>query len=142
VIENGTKHIFYQNIKERVNIDYTLKPTLLPTLPVAMHIDFIGQNGTVIIGKTIDFEKRFYDLRKEIADIYTLRLSFDDDDRPNTFFFLIGNEPPTSKIEHHNLWDTLKSVKKWIKIVPSTETKVIEKQLIEKDVRPFDREKM
>ncbi|MEY4905395.1 MAG: hypothetical protein RI894_2639, partial [Bacteroidota bacterium] len=58
VIENGTKHIFYQNIKERVNIDYTLKPTLLPTLPVAMHIDFIGQNGTVIIGKTIDFEKR------------------------------------------------------------------------------------
>ncbi len=128
---------FYPAINTRVNTNYLLTSTELPTLFLPIQLNFIGQNGVPIIGKEIDFGKKIYNLSKELTEIYAVQKAFEAHQHQSVTFFIIGDEPLKSSMEQHKIWENMLNFDKNINIIPTKETNKIVEYLEQNDVQPF-----
>lgn len=60
----------YKPLEAKIDVDYTLKKGILPTLFFDFHVDGIGVNGAMYAAKSVDFNtnKPISDIRAEISE--------------------------------------------------------------------------
>jgi hypothetical protein len=129
---------FYPRIEGKVNLDIKLTADILPTLFLPTKLNFLGQNEVQVIGKEIDFSKRSYNLGKDLNDINALMKSFEEAEKNDGKYFLIGNEPLKSEYpKQHEMWKMIYNRKKHTEIVPLNEVERIIMYIDEHGVKPY-----
>ena len=131
---------FYPKIEKQVNTNFQLTSIVLPTLFLNTTVNLIGQNEVQVVGKEIHFEKRSYNLGKDLNDIYAMIKAFEANGQDNGKYYLIGNEPSKNEIKQHEMWETMRK-SKWVEVVPTDETERIEAYLDKHHVKPYVAEK-
>lgn len=127
----------YAKIEDRVNLNVTLKSSDFNELLTPVDVNFIGKNGIVVAGQTIDFAKRLYNLEHDLTSYISLTKAVDYSTRDKGKYFLVGQEP--NKKEHPKNHKTWKNVKDshLVEYVDLEETEKIQDYIISKQVIPF-----
>ena len=123
-------------IRERVNINYTLKTQEMPSLFSNIKLDFIGLNEKIVVGKAIDFEQRRDYLSYKLSTIDVLQKAFQEDKNLDSVYYLIGNEPPEDYKEQHQLWEKV-CKKPYVTVVSTNEIEQINLYLESHNVQPY-----
>ncbi len=129
------KEHFYPNIKDRVNLNVELTRKHVQHLFMPTHVDLIGKNDLLVIGREIQFSKRHYYLGNDLKEIYSLVKAIEEEFEPPKVF-LIGDEPPREMGRSHGMWQDMRN-SKFLKVVPVAETDQIEAYVQEHGVEPF-----
>lgn len=91
-IDSIVKDNLYPRIKTKVNIDATVNPSDFDELISPVKVDFIGKNGKIVSGQTIDFEKRYVDLERDLTKYISFTKAVDYQFGKG-HYFLVGDEP-------------------------------------------------
>ena len=127
----------YSKIEDRVNLNVTLKSSDFNELLTPVDVNFIGKNGRVVAGQTIDFAKRLYNLEHDLTSYISLTKAVDYSTENKGKYFLVGQEP--NKKEHPKNHKTWKHVKDshLVEYVDLEETEKIHEYIVSKEVTPF-----
>ncbi|MCD8528657.1 MAG: hypothetical protein LRY27_01460 [Chitinophagales bacterium] len=111
----------------------------MPTIYFNYEIDCIGLNGAFIGAKSIDFEKSYQTIDKEVSHYYALISSLSSKHKKSledNNFYLIANEPKLINSKEYALWDSVykNSV---IKILHPEESDKIADLIEEKEAKTF-----
>jgi hypothetical protein len=69
LFKHNIQEKLYTPLRDKIDVDYTLKVKSLPTLYFNYHLDSIGINGAMYAAKSIDFNtKPIADIKHEIAE--------------------------------------------------------------------------
>tara|TARA_R100000935_G_scaffold15037_2_gene29863 strand:- start:23 stop:883 length:861 start_codon:yes stop_codon:yes gene_type:complete len=127
----------YSKIEDRVNLNVTLKSSDFKELLTPVDVNFIGKNGKVVAGQTIDFVKRLYNLEHDLTSFISLTKAVDYPNKYKGKYFLVGQEP--DKKEHpknHKTWRHVRD-SHLVEYVDLEETEKIQEYIFSKDVTPF-----
>jgi len=98
------KDKLYSRIKSKVNLDATVKPNDFKELISPVNVNFIGKNGKIVSGQTIDFEKRYVDLERDLTKYISFTKAVDYQFGSGKYF-LVGNEPDKKiSSKNHSIW--------------------------------------
>ena len=106
-IEEVLSNAFYPQIKERVNIGLRLTSREVPSLFLPIQVSFIGKNDAPVVGRSIDFSKRDYNLGHDLTELYTLVKAFEEIGRTGGKYYAIGKEPDKEQKKNHEMWSTI-----------------------------------
>lgn len=68
-MQQNIQNKLYAPLKDKIDVDYTLKQKQLPTLFFDFHFDGVGVNGAMYAAKSVDFNnKRIDQIRKDVSD--------------------------------------------------------------------------
>jgi hypothetical protein len=100
-------------------------------------VNFIGKNGVVVAGQTIDFDKRQYNLEHDLTSFISFTKAVDYSNVKKGKYFLVGQEP--NKKENPNNHRTWKHVMEshLVEYVDLNETDKIQDYIVSKGVIPF-----
>lgn len=129
------KEKLYPRIKSSVNIDATVDPMDFKELISPVHINFLGKNGEIVSGQTIDFSKRYVDLERDLTKYISFTKAVDYD-KGGGHYFLIGNEPPKQHNKNHAIWKHIFD-SHIVDYVDINETDLIREYLETKGVQPY-----
>ena len=104
-IYSQVKRKLYSKIENNVNLNVTVKSTDFRELITPLDVNFIGKNGIVVAGQTIDFIKRHYNLEHDLTSFVSFSKAVDYSRKDKGKYFLVGKEP--SKKDHpknHRTW--------------------------------------
>ena len=104
-IYSQVKRKLYSKIENNVNLNVTVKSTDFRELITPVDVNFIGKNGIVVAGQTIDFIKRHYNLEHDLTSFVSFSKAVDYSRKDKGKYFLVGKEP--SKKDHpknHRTW--------------------------------------
>lgn len=127
----------YSKIEQRVNLNVTVKSSDFNELITPVDVNFIGKNGIVVAGQTMDFEKRLYNLEHDLTSFISFTKAVDYSTPNKGKYFLVGQEP--NKKEHpknHRTWKHVKD-SHLVEYVDLRETEKIKQYIISNDVTPF-----
>lgn len=94
----------YSKIKSRVNLDATVNPKDFKELISPVKVNFIGENGQIVAGQTIDFSKRYVDLERDLTKYISFTKAVDYE-KGGGHYFLIGDEPKKNLAQKkHSIW--------------------------------------
>lgn len=103
-IDSIVKDNLYPRIKTKVNIDATVNPSDFDELISPVKVDFIGKNGKIVSGQTIDFEKRYVDLERDLTKYISFTKAVDYQFGKG-HYFLVGDEPSKEgDSKNHAIW--------------------------------------
>jgi len=142
-IISKVKTRLYSKIEDRVNINVTVNSINFRELLTPVDVNFIGKNGIIVSGQTIDFDKRLYNLENDLTRYISFTKAVDYSEKNKGKYFLVGQEP--NKKEHPNNYKTWKHVKEshLVEYIDLSETEKIQEYIISKDVTPyFEKEKI
>ena len=142
-IISKVKTRLYSKIEDRVNINVTVNSINFRELLTPVDVNFIGKNGIIVSGQTIDFDKRLYNLENDLSRYISFTKAVDYSEKNKGKYFLVGQEP--NKKEHPNNHKTWKHVKEshLVEYIDLSETEKIQEYIISKDVTPyFEKEKI
>lgn len=131
------KSKLYSKIEDRVNLNVTLKSSDFKELLTPVDVNFIGKNGIVVAGQTIDFVKRLYNLEHDLTSFISLTKAVDYSNENKGKYFLVGQEP--NKKEHpknHRTWRHVRE-SHLVEYVDLEETEKIQEYIFSKQVTPF-----
>lgn len=134
----SVKRVLYPKIKNNVNTDFKLRPSHIPNLPFPIDLNFIGKNGQSVMGKIVDFELKFYNLKSDLTEYISL-IKIIEMNKESGIYYLIANEPDKTKSEQHKVWREIYDMK-LMEVVPEEEVEVISKYIIDQNVIPFTTE--
>jgi len=128
----------YSKIEERVNLNVQVSPKDFEELVTPVDINFIGKNGVIVAGQTIDFDKRQYYLENDLTRFisFTKAVDYSNKNKKGQYF-LVGQEP--NKKDHPQNHKTWKHVKDshLVQYVDLSEIEKIKDYLEKKNVTPF-----
>lgn len=127
----------YAKIEDRVNLNVTLKSSDFKELLTPVDVNFIGKNGIVVAGQTIDFAKRLYNLEHDLTSYISLTKAVDYSTHDKGKYFLVGQEP--NRKEHpknHRTWRHVKD-SHLVEYVDLKETEKIQEYILSNQVIPF-----
>lgn len=124
-------------IEDRVNLNVTVSSNDFNELLTPVDVNFIGKNGVVVAGQTIDFVKRMYNLENDLTRYISFTKAVDYSSANKGKYFLVGQEP--NKFENpanHRTWKHVKE-SHLVEYVDLSETEKIQDYIISKGVSPF-----
>ena len=127
----------FTKIEDRVNLNVTLSSNDFNELLTPVDVNFIGKNGVVVAGQTIDFVKRMYNLENDLTRYISFTKAVDYSSANKGKYFLVGQEP--NKIQNpanHNTWKHVKE-SHLVEYVYLSEIEKIQEYIISKGVSPF-----
>jgi len=124
-------------IEDRVNLNVTVNSNDFTELLTPVDVNFIGKNGVVVAGQTIDFLKRMYNLENDLTRYISFTKAVDYSCGNKGKYFLVGQEP--NKIDNPSNHKTWKNVKEshLVEYVDLNETEKIKEYIISKGVSPY-----
>ena len=136
-ILNEVKTKLYAKIEHNVNLNVTVRSKDFSELVTPVAVNFLGKNGVVVSGQTIDFSKRLYNLEHDLTSYISFTKAVDFKEKNKGKYFLVGEEP--SKKEHPKNHQTWKHVSEshLVEYVDLTETEKIEEYIFSHQVTPF-----
>lgn len=136
-ILSKVKTKLYSKIEDRVNLNVQVSPKDFAELVTPVDINFIGRNGVVVAGQTIDFDKRQYYLENDLTRFISFTKAVDYSNEDKGKYFLVGKEP--NKKEHPQNHRTWKHVKEshLVEYVDLSETEKIKEYIVSKNVTPY-----
>ncbi|WP_330443794.1 hypothetical protein [Flavobacterium sp. C4GT6] len=131
----------YSKIEKRVNINVTVRPSDFEELLTPVDVNFIGKNGVIVAGQTVDFAKRHYNLENDLTRFISFTKAVDYSCKRKGEYFLIGQEPDKNvTTQNHKTWEYVKN-SHLVKYVDFNEIDRISDYIENKDVVPlFDKE--
>lgn len=127
----------YTKIENRVNLNVTVKSSDFNELITPVDVNFIGKNGVVVAGQTMDFQKRLYNLEHDLTSFISFTKAVDYSTHKKGKYFLVGQEP--NKKEHpknHRTWKQVKD-SHLVEYVDLKETEQVKDYIFSNDVTPF-----
>ncbi|GHC61078.1 hypothetical protein [Ulvibacter litoralis] len=136
-IYSQVKRRLYSKIEDNVNLNVTVRSSDFRELITPVDVNFIGKNGIVVAGQTIDFVKRHYNLEHDLTSFVSFSKAVDYSRNDKGKYFLVGEEP--SKKEHPKNHRTWKQVieSHLVEYVDLSETEIIQDYIRSKSVTPF-----
>lgn len=135
-INNIVKNNLYSKIKTKVNIDAEVKPSDFNELISPVNVNFIGKNGKIVSGQTIDFKKRYVDLERDLTKYISFTKAVDYQFGAG-HYFLVGNEPSKNiGGKNHAIWKHIFE-SSLVDYVDINETQKIVDYIESEDVAPF-----
>lgn len=126
----------YSKIKTKVNLDVDVKPSDFKELISPVNVNFIGENGQIVSGQTIDFAKRYVDLERDLTKYISFTKAVDYE-KGGGHYFLVGNEPKKSSTsKNHSIWKHIYE-SNIVEYVPLNETDKIKEYIDLKGVHPY-----
>lgn len=126
----------YSKIKSKVNLDFDIKPSDFKELISPVNVNFIGENGQIVAGQTIDFSKRYVDLERDLTKYISFTKAVDYE-KGGGHYFLVGNEPKKSLAQkNHSIWKHIYE-SNIVDYVPLSETDKIKDYIDLKGVHPY-----
>ncbi len=126
----------YSKIKTKVNLDVDVKPSDFKELISPVNVNFIGENGQIVAGQTIDFSKRYVDLERDLTKYISFTKAVDYE-KGGGHYFLVGNEPKKSLAQkNHSIWKHIYE-SNIVDYVPLSETDKIKDYIDLKGVHPY-----
>jgi hypothetical protein len=100
-------------------------------------VNFLGKNGVIVAGQTIDFKKRLYNLENDLTRFISFTKAVDYSSDKKGKYFLVGQEP--NKIENPTNHKTWKNVREshLVEYVDLNDTEKIKNYIFEKGVTPY-----
>lgn len=130
----------YSKIETKVNIDAKIDPSEFTELISPVNVNFIGKNGKIVSGQTIDFKKRYFDLERDLNKYISFTKAVDYQFGKG-HYFLVGKEP-SKKInaKNHTIWKHIFE-SRIVEYVNLNETNKIVDYIDSENVTPFFSEK-
>ena len=127
----------YSKIKKRVNLNVTLESKDFEELITPVEVNFIGKNGIVVAGQTIDFVKRNYNLQHDLNSYVSFSKAVDYSRKYRGKYFIVGQEPnKKNHPKNHKTWkDVMES--HLVEYVDIGDTEIIKDYIKSKNVTPF-----
>ncbi|MEM6720793.1 MAG: hypothetical protein AAF611_15795 [Bacteroidota bacterium] len=129
------KKKLYSRIKSNVNLDATISPSDFKELISPVNVNFIGKNGQIVSGQTIDFSKRYVDLERDLTKYISFTKAVDFE-KGSGHYFLVGDEPKKANSKNHTIWKHIYD-SKIVEYVHLNETDKIKDYLDSKQVLPY-----
>lgn len=127
----------YSKIEDRVNLNVQVSPKDFNELVTPVDINFIGKNGVVVAGQTIDFDKRQYFLENDLTRFISFTKAVDYSSNDKGKYFLVGKEPNKKEYpQNHKTWKHVKE-SHLVEYVDLSETEKIKEYIISKNVTPY-----
>lgn len=144
VIENK----LYKPLKDRIDIDYTLKKKQIETLFFDFHFDSLGVNGSLYAAKAIDFNsnRQLGQIRNDISDFESVierlkRLAFNKGLSNNHKFCLIVDPYKGNAPSYNDLYSILKKDNMPLfEIISTKEVNKFINVVIDRNARKFSEE--
>lgn len=136
-ILSKVKTRLYTKIEDRVNLNVSISPSDFTELVTPVDINFIGKNGVIVAGQTIDFDKRQYFLENDLTRFisFTKAVDYSNDDKGK--YFLVGQEPNKKEFpQNHKTWKHVKE-SHLVEYVDLSEIEKIQRYIIDKNVTPY-----
>jgi hypothetical protein len=127
----------FSKIEDRVNLNVTVNSNNFNELLTPVDVNFLGKNGVIVAGQTIDFVKRLYNLENDLTRFISFTKAVDYSSAKKGKYFLVGQEP--NKIENpvnHRTWKHVRE-SHLVEYVDLTETEKIKNYIFEKGVTPY-----
>lgn len=126
-----------EKIEDRVNLNVTVNSSDFNELLTPVDVNFIGKNGVIVAGQTIDFSKRMYNLENDLTRYISFTKAVDYSSSQKGKYFLVGQEP--NKTAYPSNYKTWKNVKEshLVEYVDLSETDKIEEYITSKGVSPY-----
>ncbi len=136
-ILSKVKTRLYSKIENQVNLNVTVRSKDFTELVTPVDVNFLGKNGVVVSGQTIDFSKRLYNLEHDLTSYISFTKAVDFKEKVKGKFFVVGQEP--NKKEHPNNHKTWKHVyeSNLVDYVDLSETEKIQEYISTNQVTPF-----
>lgn len=136
-ILSQVKTRLFTKIEDRVNLNVTVSSNDFNELLTPVDVNFIGKNGVIVAGQTIDFVKRMYNLENDLTRYISFTKAVDYSCAKKGKYFLVGQEP--NKVENSANHRTWKNVKEshLVEYVDLSETEKIKDYIVSKGVSPF-----
>ncbi|MFD2600777.1 hypothetical protein [Flavobacterium suzhouense] len=137
-LEETIKLDLYDKIENRVNIDTLISPRDFEELITPVEVGFIGRNGTIVAGQTVDFSKRLYNLENDLTKFISFTKAADyKQNQQKGKYFIVGEEPNKKEFpQNHRTWKNVKD-SKLVDYVNSNEIEKIADYIEKKDVTPY-----
>lgn len=126
----------YPKIDQRVNLDVTLTQDTFSELFLPVEVNFIGKNGSPVIGQAVDFEKRNYDLEYDLTRFGTLIKAVESFENKEGTYFVMGTEPTKNNAKQHQLWSQVLD-SGMFRFVGLDELQLIEQFVKQNEVEPY-----
>lgn len=136
-ILSKVKANLFSKIENRVNLNVTVNSNDFNELLTPVDVNFLGKNGVIVAGQTIDFLKRLYNLENDLTRYISFTKAVDYSCSKKGKYFLVGQEP--SKIENpanHRTWKHVRE-SHLVEYIDLSETEKIKNYIIDKGVEPF-----
>ncbi|MEZ4787643.1 MAG: hypothetical protein R2790_07165 [Flavobacterium haoranii] len=127
----------FTKIEDRVNLNVTVNSKDFNELLTPVDVNFIGKNGVIVAGQTIDFVKRLYNLENDLTRYISFTKAVDYSCAKKGKYFLVGEEP--NKIENpanHRTWKHVRE-SHLIEYIDLSETEKIKEYILSKGVTPY-----
>lgn len=135
-IVNIVRTKLYSKIKSKVNLDVDVNPDDFKELISPVNVNFIGKNGQIVAGQTIDFSKRYVDLERDLTKYISFTKAVDYE-KGGGHYFLVGKEPKKNLAQkNHSIWKHIYE-SNIVDYVPLSETDKIKDYIDLKGVHPY-----
>lgn len=136
-ILSKVKTRLYSKIENQVNLNVTVRSKDFNELVTPVDVNFLGKNGVVVSGQTLDFSKRLYNLEHDLTSYISFTKAVDFKEKNKGKYFIVGQEP--HKKEHPKNHKTWKHVREshLVEYVDLSETEKIKEYIYENQVTPF-----
>ncbi|CAH8295704.1 hypothetical protein EV196_10818 [Mariniflexile fucanivorans] len=135
-IVNIVRTKLYSKIRSKVNLDAIINPNDFKELISPVNVNFIGENGQIVAGQTIDFSKRYVDLERDLTKYISFTKAVDYE-KGGGHYFLVGNEPKKKLAKkNHAIWKHIYE-SNIVDYVPLNETDKIKDYIDLKGVHPY-----
>ncbi len=135
-IYQKVKTKLYPKINSRVNLDMSLNAAHFENLFAPIEVSFIGINGILVVGQTINFDKQHYNLENDVARFVSLTKAIDVDVKDKGQYFVLGREPENKEVKNHLMWEHIRD-SDFLEFVDIDEIGMIENYIEKNDVRPY-----
>lgn len=129
------KEKLFPRIKSNVNIDAVVNPMDFKELISPVNINFLGKNGEIVSGQTMDFSKRYVDLERDLTKYISFTKAVDYE-KGGGHYFLVGNEPQKKNNKNHAIWKHIFE-SHIVDYVDVNETELIQEYIKSKGVQPY-----
>ena len=134
-ISDIVKYNLYEKIQDKVNLNVSITPNDFSELMIPVDINFIGKNGVIVSGQTIDFGKRHYNLENDLTKYISFTKAVDYSKKGK--YFVIGQEPNKKESpQNHKTWKYVKQ-SHLVEYVDVSETDLIKEYIKSKGVNPY-----
>lgn len=131
------KRQLVKSLAKHVSFDVELTKATIPGLIVPAKVWFFGKNEVEVTGEAKDFSVQAHILQQQLnAHLFLVEKIRDTKDGKNAKFFIIGDEPPKSSSDSHDIWKDIRNTN-FIDLVPTPEVSKIEEYMITHGVEPI-----
>ncbi|MEM9921811.1 MAG: hypothetical protein AAF990_27150, partial [Bacteroidota bacterium] len=116
------------------NINYTVGKEILPGAILPLKFDLVGKNEVEVFAKSIDLERRRYNVEHDINSFYPIK-----DLSPLSTKFIVTKEPDKRFMTQHNIWKNLRDTS-WLEYIDISEVERLEDYAKSHQVEPISKE--